>query len=760
MQARRGGMRPQTIKTVSAGQIDTALSAIATLIIGLYAVRVFDATLLGAYVVVFTAWNFARSIPSELVFTPSEVLAVARPEPSRIQILDSSVRRGLLISILGAVGILASAALVRDVPSEDIWALTLTGAAITVLAPLQEHWRKMFHISNSSWSAAITSTVAVIGTVIGVFILHRTATPAWVPFGSLAIGLFMSSVSALLLTFPLRRRSGETLEAPAWLELTTMGRWLLVANLSFVGADFLVAVIANALVGAEILGYAEGARVVARPVAILGLGLIAVIGPRSIEAGMTVDHQKARVARKQFWIISLIGGLLYLPLVGFNWSLNPLVELLPNAYAVNGLVAIAIIGTILYNTALPWRSELLGGQRQRHIAASEATGAGMEILTGAFAPVWQAFTLPIAWGAGWLARSVSLGLSARRLFRDGSKEAGPSERNELDRPPEPVRHSSGTVDAPPGTPLLSICIPTYERPDFLEACLRSVIDAPHPPDGTVELVVSDNSASPKTLTTLDELFARWNGPTRYVHNDPAVTAEENFNLCLELGRGTWLLILHDDDSLAEGALPILQGIYDTHPDDMVLLFGVRVVDGSGKTKKTQRFLRPTRLDPVEALRRVLTDSSWVRFPGLVARRAAYEAVGQFDADLKNPTDLDMWVRLFASYGVLCLPQISANYTIHSGALTEGMFRAETISRLEVIFERASRTGLLTDSELRRRKAALFHQFVLAGAWRRLRELDRRGAKRVMGLFGDENVRNAGWSLRWLPVRAVLRLLTF
>lgn len=262
----------------------------------------------------------------------------------------------------------------------------------------------------------MTSTVGVIGTVAGVVILNSAASSAWVPFGSLAIGMFLSSLTALLLTVPLRRRSGEPLKAPAWLELTTMGRWLLVANLSFVGADFLVAVIANAAVGAEILGYAEGARVVARPVAILGIGLTAVIGPRSIEAGMTGDENKARAARKQFWVISLIGGLLYLPVVGFHWSLNPLVDLLPNAYAIDGLVAIAIIGTILFNTALPWRSELLGGQRQRHIAASEATGSGVEILTGALAPVWQAFTLPVAWGAGWLIRGIGLGMYSRRLL--------------------------------------------------------------------------------------------------------------------------------------------------------------------------------------------------------------------------------------------------------------------------------------------------------------------------------------------------------
>jgi hypothetical protein len=195
------------------------------------------------------------------------------------------------------------------------------------------------------------------------------------------------------------------------------------------------------------------------------------------------------------------------------------------------------------------------------------------------------------------------------------------------------------------------------------------------------------------------------------------------------------------------------------PDEMVLLFGVRVVDEAGRRIKTQRFRRRKRLQPANAVERVLTDSSWVRFPALVAQRAAYEAVGEFDAELKNPTDLDMWVRLFSRFGVVCLPQITANYTIHSGALSEHMFNSATMGRLEVIFERAAKTGLLSDSKLRRCRAALFHQFILAGAWRRLRQLDRRGAKAVMELFELGHVRAAGLSLRWLPVRVVLRLLT-
>ena len=49
------------------------------------------------------------------------------------------------------------------------------------------------------------------------------------------------------------------------------------------------------------------------------------------------------------------------------------------------------------------------------------------------------------------------------------------------------------------SPLLSICIPTYNRRDFLETCLRSVVEElERHPDTSIEVVVSDNASTDGT----------------------------------------------------------------------------------------------------------------------------------------------------------------------------------------------------------------------------------------------------------------------
>lgn len=308
-------------------------------------------------------------------------------------------------------------------------------------------------------------------------------------------------------------------------------------------------------------------------------------------------------------------------------------------------------------------------------------------------------------------------------------------------------------------PLLSVCIPTYNRPDLLERALRSVVDAPVPDSGAVEIIVSDNSTDERSQELCAGLLASWDGPTRYVLNRPGVGAVPNFNCCLDLATGTWVLILHDDDYLVDGVAALLDAIHTAADSDMVQLFGVHVVDQHQRVRKHQTFNAEVRLLPEEALARVLSDSSWVRFPGLVARRDAYQAVGPFNVDVKDPTDLDMWIRLFARYGVRCLPVVSSAYTVHVGALTERMFSHETVDTLAGIFDAVVAQNLLPEDQVRRHQADFIHQFILGATWRRLRVRDLAGARETMQLFGHPAVRSLGVSKRWAAVRVVFRALT-
>jgi glycosyltransferase involved in cell wall biosynthesis len=322
----------------------------------------------------------------------------------------------------------------------------------------------------------------------------------------------------------------------------------------------------------------------------------------------------------------------------------------------------------------------------------------------------------------------------------------------------PAGHGPGVNDMP--TPALSITMPTRNRPELLERALRSVVRAVTPVAQHVEVAVSDGSDDGTTGDVVKRILTDWPAGYRYVWNRPALSLVENMNRAVEISNGRWVMQLDDDDYLLDGAgAAMLDAIRRGAPSESVLMFGVQIVDGDGVRRRQQTFPREQFLEPKEALRRLLRNSSFVREPTVVVRRAAIEQEGLFDITVGDVTDTDMWVRLFSRYGVRCLPQVTCAYTIHEAAATTGMWNPGTILASGEIFDRAVARGIVPERTIRRWQADWYHQFILAGAYRRLRIRRRAEAREVLRLFDLPDVRARGLSPKWLPVRAAFTAVT-
>lgn len=97
-------------------------------------------------------------------------------------------------------------------------------------------------------------------------------------------------------------------------------------------------------------------------------------------------------------------------------------------------------------------------------------------------------------------------------------------------------------------PVLSIIIPTYRRHDLLLDALRSALaqDMRQP----FEVVVLDDDPRSDELSALlrdvPEIAA---ANFRYLRNSQNLGYYENHSRCIEVARGEWMTILHDDDML-------------------------------------------------------------------------------------------------------------------------------------------------------------------------------------------------------------------
>jgi len=296
-------------------------------------------------------------------------------------------------------------------------------------------------------------------------------------------------------------------------------------------------------------------------------------------------------------------------------------------------------------------------------------------------------------------------------------------------------------------------MPTRNRPELLERALRSLVTAMAPVAEQVEVTVSDGSDADAAGRVVERVLGDWPGGHRYVWNRPALPLVENMNRAAEMATGEWVQQLDDDDLMLPGCgQPMIDALRRTAPQEQVLIFGGHVVDAGGVTRREQVFTREEYLPPREALRRLLRNSSFVREPMVVVRRAALVEAGLFEAEVGDASDTDMWVKLFSRHGARCLPVATCAYTIHEAAATTGMWNPRTIEVLGTVFDRAVASGVVPEREVRRWQADFIHQFILAGAYRRLRVRRREEAKDVLRLFRLPAVRALGPSPKWLPVR--------
>lgn len=103
-------------------------------------------------------------------------------------------------------------------------------------------------------------------------------------------------------------------------------------------------------------------------------------------------------------------------------------------------------------------------------------------------------------------------------------------------------------------PILSICIPTYNRAEILRANLQRMHNQLQKvkPD-EIEVIVSDNCSSDNTQDVVVEM-QRTGMPIIYNHNEENIGADRNFLKCMHIAKGKYIYLLGDDDFLDDSAL--------------------------------------------------------------------------------------------------------------------------------------------------------------------------------------------------------------
>ena len=101
-------------------------------------------------------------------------------------------------------------------------------------------------------------------------------------------------------------------------------------------------------------------------------------------------------------------------------------------------------------------------------------------------------------------------------------------------------------------PLLSICIPTYNRSAYLRRSIESLICQPEFLDGRVEIVVSDNASQDDTGSVVKVYCDRFDNVSYYRNSENV--RDQNYPLALSRGHGVLRRVCNDTLLFLPGSL--------------------------------------------------------------------------------------------------------------------------------------------------------------------------------------------------------------
>ncbi|HZM05180.1 MAG TPA: glycosyltransferase family 2 protein [Candidatus Saccharimonadales bacterium] len=230
-------------------------------------------------------------------------------------------------------------------------------------------------------------------------------------------------------------------------------------------------------------------------------------------------------------------------------------------------------------------------------------------------------------------------------------------------------------------PLVSICIPTYNRPEYLRRAVESCLAQTYP---HFEIVITDNSTNNDSA----EMAARWKDPrVRYCKNEGNIGATASCNRVVALATGKYLKWLMDDDLLKPQCLDLMVRAMEANPTAGMAMAPMELIDENDQ-RIFPRFYVFRRMhyryryqvgDGLVERRRLLKDFLTRDYPctvptGIMFRTEAFRRAGWFDSAVDFAGDLDMCMRVSAEWDGYYIDEVLSSERIHPTRHTSTLHR--------------------------------------------------------------------------------------
>lgn len=207
----------------------------------------------------------------------------------------------------------------------------------------------------------------------------------------------------------------------------------------------------------------------------------------------------------------------------------------------------------------------------------------------------------------------------------------------------------------PGSPKVSVIIPTYNRSHVLGRAVRSVLNQTYQ---DFELIVVDDGSSDATV----EVVSGFADPRiRYLRHEENRGAAAARNSGIKAARGEYIAFLDSDDEWFPEKLQKQVEAFAKLPPRVGMVYTDLWKIGDDGVR---RYWRASRILPDDGLvyDHLLADRlTGISLPSVVVRKECFTKVGMFDEEFPRLIDRELFMRLSKHFYFYHLPEALVNY---------------------------------------------------------------------------------------------------
>jgi len=249
-------------------------------------------------------------------------------------------------------------------------------------------------------------------------------------------------------------------------------------------------------------------------------------------------------------------------------------------------------------------------------------------------------------------------------------------------------------------PLFTIAIPTFNRADWIGPCVHAALAQSCE---SFEVVVSDNASNDRTAAALSSIR---DARLRVLRQATNIGPNGNWNACVAAARGTYFVLLCDDDLIAPHFLARCAEFARQEVPVIVALGDVLQVDGGAGRESARRSQRLTTsvCNGVDVLLEFLCGRISPQLCTVAMRTDRLRARGGFPAAYPHTGDLVCWVPLLLEGKVGFVNESCGTRRSHEATLTAGLSldtRITDVAKLAGVIADAARERLPDGSAAQR-----------------------------------------------------------